>query len=78
LKEANPHYSIRDNNCWDYATKTAKRVALEYAQVAGISALEKARLEKESGNLEASLSMLNMHNTAIMVLNWSTSMFSST
>ena len=68
LKAANPDYNLRDNNCWDYATFTAKELALECSRVAGITSVEKARLEKESSDLEANLTSRHIFHTVYKAL----------
>lgn len=67
LKEADPHYSLRDNNCWDYATATTKRLLQECIHAEGISAGEKARLQKELNDFESNLNSRQMMSTFKMV-----------
>jgi hypothetical protein len=64
LKEVNPDYSLRNANCWDYATKTTKWLAMKCAEVYGISAEEKARFISEHDNLEVNLNNKKMQNVA--------------
>lgn len=78
LKEGSPHYSLRNANCWDYATATTKRLLQECAHMSGISTTEVIRLEKEYNDLEAHLTSRSIRSTFKFLLEKAPQFFKST
>lgn len=68
LKEALPHYNLKDNNCWDYAFAATQRLLKECMVCDGISGAEYKRLKAKHDNLESDLNQKNVKNSVKMAM----------
>jgi len=53
LADHNPDYSLRDQNCWQYTRRTARRLLHRCKQLQGLSDEELRRLEVEEETMES-------------------------
>ncbi|KAG0601170.1 hypothetical protein M758_11G089500 [Ceratodon purpureus] len=77
LQKEDPNYSLRNNNCWDYALATTKWLVMECIRAEGTDRDEKDRLQQELDNLEANLNAKQMFNTAKILFERATNMLTS-
>ncbi|KAG0556980.1 hypothetical protein KC19_11G092700 [Ceratodon purpureus] len=77
LQKEDPNYSLRNNNCWDYALATTKWLVMECIRAEGTDRDEKDRLQQELDNLEANLNAKQMFSTAKILFERATNMLTS-
>jgi hypothetical protein len=60
LADHSPEYSLRDQNCWQYTRRTARRLLHQCKQQQGLSDEEIERLEVEEDTLETRIATGNL------------------
>lgn len=60
LADHSPEYSLRDQNCWQYTRRTARRLLHRCKELQGLSAEELTRLQVEEDSIETRIATGNI------------------